>query len=128
MRILLVEDECSLADIYKTVLSSSGHEVEATATGRGALLLLYHWEYDVVLLDIMMAGGNGFTVLEQMQKNGDQTPVFIHSNLDMGSKKERAKSFPNVVDFLMKIDHTPRDLVTTLENWYGRNREQDTGG
>jgi len=119
MHILLVEDDRSLTEIYTTAFTAAGHTVEHAKTGREALVLLYHWRYDVVLLDIMMPDGNGLTVLEQMQENEDATPVFINSNLEMRTKQEQAKAFPNVVDYLIKVEHSPKEIVKIVEDWHG---------
>lgn len=77
MRILLVEDTADLADAIVRRLRRSGHAVDWEADGEAAQDLLRHQTYDLVILDIMLPGRDGFAILKGLRARGDPTPVLV---------------------------------------------------
>ena len=75
-RILVVEDEESLARFIELELLHEGYSVEKAYDGRSALELAISEDFDVILLDIMLPELNGFEVLRRLQKE-KQTPVIL---------------------------------------------------
>ncbi|WP_394276501.1 response regulator, partial [Luteococcus sp.] len=65
MRLLLVEDDRSLAEVTRRGLTAEGHVVDVARDGKEGCLKAIHGEYDVVILDIMLPGLNGYDVLKQ---------------------------------------------------------------
>jgi DNA-binding response OmpR family regulator len=79
-RILVVEDEQHLAEGLRFNLEQEGYEVEVVETGEAALELLTgenRREFDVVVLDVMLPGKDGFTVVSEMRKTGQYVPTLI---------------------------------------------------
>jgi DNA-binding response OmpR family regulator len=79
-RILVVEDELHLAEGLRFNLEQEGYEVEVVETGEAALDLLTgenRKEFDAVVLDIMLPGQDGFTVVSEMRKAGQYVPTLI---------------------------------------------------
>lgn len=78
-RLLIVEDEKHLADGLRFNLESQGYEVETVDTGEAALDLLIAraQPFDVVVLDVMLPGKDGFTVVSEMRKAGQYVPTLI---------------------------------------------------
>ena len=77
MRLLIVEDATRLRGVLHTTLTKLGHAVDAAADGHeGATLLIDH-SYDVVVLDILLPGVDGMTLLERLRARGGTTPVLM---------------------------------------------------
>ena len=79
MRLLLAEDETSLSRALTEILERSGYSVDAVYNGEEALIYLENGNYDGVILDIMMPGMDGLTVLKKIREQGNVIPVLILS-------------------------------------------------
>ena len=77
MKILLVEDEKQIADFAKKGLAEQGFLVEHCGHGDEALVLMLSQPYDAVVLDIMLPGRDGLSILKQFRKKGHSTPVIL---------------------------------------------------
>ena len=78
-RILIVEDEMHLADGIRFNLEAEGHEVDIEGNGQQALdtLLENRAKYDVVVLDVMLPGRDGFDVVKHLREAGHYIPVLM---------------------------------------------------
>lgn len=81
MRILVVEDEARLADFVRQGLAQAGHVADVANNGATGLEMAATMPYDVILLDLMLPGQNGFDVLRNLREFGVPTPVVIMSAL-----------------------------------------------
>jgi len=77
MRILVVEDETKMAALLKQGLEEQNHSVEVAHDGHGALELGSAYEFDVIVLDIMLPGLDGFEVAKRLRKSHKQTPILM---------------------------------------------------
>ena len=77
MRILLVEDEPSAATMLAKGLREEAYAVDIAADGETALAQVFVNDYDLVILDIVLPGQDGFTVCRQLRKNGSTVPVLM---------------------------------------------------
>lgn len=77
MRILVAEDECSLADVISKRLKREGYAVDTVYDGETAYDFLEGTEYDIALLDIMMPKMDGLEVLERYRASGGSAPVIF---------------------------------------------------
>lgn len=76
-KVLIIEDEPTLARLVSYNLSQEGYETELVGNGAEGLHRAIHETYAVIFLDLMLPGMNGFEVLEKLRKNGVKTPVII---------------------------------------------------
>ncbi len=78
-KVLIVEDEQHLADGLRFNLEAEGYQVQVTETGEAALELLkaHPAGYDVVVLDVMLPGKDGFSVMSEMRGSGQFVPTLI---------------------------------------------------
>jgi two-component system alkaline phosphatase synthesis response regulator PhoP len=76
-RILLVEDEVNLARGIRENLEAEGYAVEVVGDGRVALDKIRRQEYGLVILDVILAGMDGFTVCQTARREGRDTPVLF---------------------------------------------------
>lgn len=77
MRILIVEDEVKMAGLLRRGLLEEGHAVDVATTGGEALVRAGATEYDAILLDVMLPGGDGFQVCRQLRRQGVWSPVLM---------------------------------------------------
>lgn len=82
MKILIVEDEPSLREIMQSFLEKERYVVEIAATFKEALLKVEDYDYDCILLDIMLPDGNGLTILQHLKEMHKQENVIILSAKD----------------------------------------------
>ena len=87
MRVLLVEDDLTAARGISLMLKSSGAIVDQTDTGEEALELTRHYDYDIVLLDLMLPDIEGYEVVRRMRLARNDTPVLILSGLSRPQAK-----------------------------------------
>ena len=81
MRILVIEDDAIVAGFLKRRLSEDGHVVDYAANGPDGLELAVEHDHEVMIIDRMLPGIDGLTVIQTVRKNGNQTPVLILSAL-----------------------------------------------
>lgn len=77
MKILIVEDEQRLAALLKKGLEEQSYAVDLCYDGEEGLYMAETFPYDAVLLDVMLPGMDGFTVLETLRKQGSDVPVIM---------------------------------------------------
>jgi two-component system OmpR family response regulator len=76
MRLLVVEDEPDLRSILEKTLREEGYAVDAAADGQDGLSKALAWDYDLVILDLMLPGLDGWQVLETLRQT-KKTPVLM---------------------------------------------------
>ena len=112
-KILLVEDELDFARIMKMRLESNGYEVSiAEDTYRGTQEAI-RGDYDLIILDLMMPAGGGFTLLERIKKlpSKESIPVMILTSSDLDEDAETAKML-GVDAFVLKT--TRAEIIIEL--------------
>lgn len=72
MKILIVEDEISLASALEHILREDGHFTDMVNDGLSALEYIYGFSYDLILLDVMLPRMDGFEVVRQIREKKDQ--------------------------------------------------------
>ncbi|HEV3087901.1 MAG TPA: response regulator transcription factor [Candidatus Elarobacter sp.] len=77
MKILVVEDDPSLADVLRRGLAESGHVVDVERDGRDAERVAQGGGYDAIVLDVMLPGKDGFAVARGLRDAGDATPILM---------------------------------------------------
>lgn len=77
LNVLVVEDELTLARLLSYNLTQEGYHITVIDHGTKGLEAALHNHYDLIILDIMLPGMNGFEVLTKLRKEGIRTPVII---------------------------------------------------
>jgi DNA-binding response OmpR family regulator len=130
-KILLVDDDAFIAEIYSNKLRASGFEVETAPDGDAALKYLQAARPEALVLDLMLPRFNGFEVMNfvRSQKELKETPIVVLSNFFLGSsERETAAELANAV--LCKSKCTPEILLGTLNQLLNRRKTgngADTG-
>ena len=115
VKILLVEDEKSIRDLYEIKLTKSGFEVITADNGGNGWELAQKELPDLILLDVMMPVMNGFEVLKRLREKTEtkDIPVIILSNY--GEVDQVTNGFlVGATDYLIKAEHTPADVVQII--------------
>ncbi len=101
MRILLIEDDLVAARGVSLMLKSSGAVVDHADTGEEGLELARHYDYDIVILDLMLPDIEGFEVVRRMRMSRNDTPVLILSGLSRPQVKVKGLGL-GADDFITK--------------------------
>jgi len=114
-RILVVEDDKPLQEVYVETLRGEGHEVDTADDGEVALAKMKQGGWDLVLLDIILPKINGLDIMAQIRNqppvNLNKAVVFL-TNLDRSEEIEKGLKLAN--GYLIKSQVTPGDLVREI--------------
>lgn len=116
-KVLFVEDEEALADIYATKLSMEGFDVLTAKDGVEGVDLALHENPDLILLDIILPNKDGFEVLEDLKKNPNlkTVPILMLSNLGQNYEVKRGMKL-GAYKFLTKSDFTPSQVTKEVNS------------
>ncbi len=112
MRILVVEDEKKLAAHLRKALREGGHAVDEAHNGEDALVLGATEPYDAIILDIMLPGRDGLSVLRVLRQKNVTTPVLILSA--RGETSERIEGLNLGADDYMSKPFSMEELVARV--------------
>jgi DNA-binding response OmpR family regulator len=101
MRVLVVEDEATIADFLVRGLTEQGYAVDHVADGQAALDILASASFDAVVLDILLPKLDGLTVCGRMRERGDHTPVLMLTARDTVDDRVRGLD-SGADDYLVK--------------------------
>lgn len=122
MKILIVEDEQKMADYLFKGLSEQGCTVDLAANGIDGQHLAIEHEYDVIVLDVMLPGLDGFSVLRALRAI-KQTPVIMLTARD--SVEDRIKGLHDGADDYLIKPFSFLELLARLQALTRRGRVQE---
>lgn len=119
-RILIVEDDVNLLNLYQEVLGNEGYTVDRAEDGREALQQLEAHKPDLVILDLMLPYIDGFEVLRQIKQSPvtKDTQVIVFTNLDSEIQKEKVLKL-GANKFLIKVGNDPSELINEVKDSLG---------
>jgi len=112
MRVLLVEDDASTAKSIEMMLRSDGYVVDVTDFGEDALEIGKQYDYDIIILDIMLPDIDGFEVLQRFRAAQVHAPILILSGLSELDHKVKGLRF-GADDYLTKPFHK-REFIARI--------------
>lgn len=118
VRVLFVEDDPSVAQMYKLKLELDGYDVEVAADGENALAIAQDRPPEIIFLDIRLPKLDGFGVLEALRTDSRtrHVPVVILSNYSERQLIDRGLRL-GALEYLIKTQTTPAHLSRSLETW-----------
>ena len=119
-KILLVEDDAALAEVYRSRLELEGFELKHVANGEEALSAAIEFRPDLIVLDVMMPKINGFDVLDILRNTPETTNVrvIMLTALSQAKDKERADEL-GADDYLVKSQVVISDVVDRIKHHLG---------
>jgi DNA-binding response OmpR family regulator len=112
-RILLVEDEPTIRTAVRDALRSQGHEVDDTVDGEEALRRAEQARYDLIVLDVMLPGLEGFEVCRRLRRQGNRTPILMLTA--RGGEDDRVKGLSLGADDYVTKPFSVRELLARVE-------------
>lgn len=113
-RILCIEDEHFISELYARSLTKAGYEVKVVIDGEQGLREAQSDQYDIILLDIMVPNLTGFEILKRLRDTSISTPIhsriIITTNLEQ-SEEGRADIEQQADGYIIKAEMTPRQLT-----------------
>jgi two-component system cell cycle response regulator CtrA len=113
MRILLVEDDSAMAHGISSILSSEGYVCDTTDLGEDGLEIGKLYDYDIIVLDLMLPDMDGYEVLRRLRAARVKTPILILSGLSEPDQKIKGLGF-GADDYLTK-PFDKRELVARIQ-------------
>jgi len=119
-RILLVEDDDALANVYVTRLQAEGFDVRRVSNGEEALATALTYKPNLVVLDVMMPKVSGFDVLDILRNTPETAnlKIIMLTALSQSSDQERAKSL-GADDYLVKSQVVIADVIDRIRHHLG---------
>jgi two-component system, cell cycle response regulator len=115
-KILIIEDELGLSEMYKMKFEKEGFNVFTASNGEDGIVIAKRELPDLVLLDIVMPGMDGFEVLRKLRADPvtEDLKIFVFSNLGQDDEIERGLQ-EGADKYLIKANLTPGQLLTKIE-------------
>lgn len=116
-RVLCIEDEHFISELYVRALSKAGYQVDVELDGRKGLALAQTDAYDIILLDLMIPSITGIEILRTL-RDPRQTPK-MHAKIIVTTNLEQRDDVRSDIEkqadgFLVKAEITPHELVEFL--------------
>ena len=117
-KVLLIEDEVFISDLYVRTLEKAGYNVTVVADGNQALAQAQTDTYDIILLDIMIPNLTGTEILRRL-RDPAQTPnlhakIIVTTNLEL-AEAARSEIESHADGYIVKAEVTPRELASFLD-------------
>lgn len=128
-KIILVEDDPMISEIYQKKFSEDGFEVFTAETGEQALVIAKKENVDAVISDLIMPKMDGFEVIKKLRGGGfnPNIKIIIDSNLSQKEDHEKAMQL-GANGFVNKSEFTPTALVAEVKRLLGQYQEQEKNG
>ncbi len=116
-KVLLVEDDKMILDMYTLKFTQEGYEVTQAENGKDGLDLARKINPDIVLLDIILPQMDGFTVLKSLKADPklQKIPVVLLTNLGQDGDVKKGIEL-GAVDYLIKANFTPSQVVDKVKS------------
>ncbi|OGK35938.1 hypothetical protein A3A93_05820 [Candidatus Roizmanbacteria bacterium RIFCSPLOWO2_01_FULL_38_12] len=117
-KILVVEDEEYIRDLYVQLLQKEGYLVESAVDGEEAYMKMSKKDYDLILLDIILPKIDGLQILEKFKKEKKElsSPVVLLTNLSQEVVVAKAVDY-GVRGYMVKSDLTPYDILREVDGY-----------
>lgn len=119
-KILLVEDEDFIRDLYVRQLTKEGFQVRSAVDGQTGLNALKAEQFDLLLLDIMLPGMNGLQLLREFKTQNPNSPMITILLTNLGQEAVIKEGFElGAQAYLIKASYTPDQVVQEVKNALG---------
>ena len=112
MKILVVEDELRLAEALSQIMQEQKYQVDVANDGNDGLDYALYGDYDVIVLDVMLPGKDGFEVVRALRAAKVQTPVIMLTARD--DVRDKIRGLDNGADDYMTKPFVPEELLARI--------------
>lgn len=112
MKILIVEDEVRLAEALAQIMGEQKYQTDISHNGNDGLNLALSGDYDVIVLDVMLPGKDGFQIVHELRKSKIQTPVIMLTARD--DIKDKIQGLDRGADDYMTKPFIPEELLARI--------------
>jgi DNA-binding response OmpR family regulator len=117
-KVLIIEDEESLAQMYQTKFDHEGYEVVVANDGSIGIEQAQKTKPDIILLDIILPKKDGFMVLKELKSDKSTAGVKVIMLTNLGQDEDVIKGKKlGAIDYLVKANLTPAQLVAKVEEY-----------
>jgi len=120
IKVLLIEDEKEVAELYRLKLSLDGYEVLTAENGEEGLEKAFSEKPELIFLDIKMPKMDGFEALKKLRSSEKtkNVPILILSNFDEQDLIEKGMTL-GANEYLIKSQFTPEGISKKIKDWLG---------
>ncbi len=117
-KVLIVEDDVFLSNIYNKKFTNEGFEVYTASDGKKAVIIIKQKKPDIILLDIMLPQMDGFEVLEEIKKDPEvkDIPVILLTNINEQDGIKKGYDL-GAKDYIIKTFFTPSEIVDKVKKF-----------
>ncbi|MBD3208414.1 MAG: response regulator [Candidatus Nealsonbacteria bacterium] len=118
-KILLIEDERILAEMYEQKFIKAGFDVDLALSAEDGIEMIKKGKPDLILLDILLPEQNGVAFLQWLKDHSKNSsvPIIAFSNYDDPKTMEKAKKL-GVKEYLLKANYTPGEIVEKIKSYF----------
>lgn len=117
MKILIIEDDLSIAELENDYLSMSGFECDIATDGNTGLEMARRGDYALIIVDIMLPGRDGFSVCKEIRTESDVPIIFLSAKSD---EIDKVRGLGLGADDYMTKPFSPSELVARVKSHIGR--------
>ena len=115
-KILIIEDDKFLRELITRKLLNEAYEVSEAVDGEEGIKKIKEGKPDLILLDLILPGIDGFEVLSQMKKESTLAPIPVIILSNLGQKDDVEKGLKmGAVDYLIKAHFTPGEIIEKIK-------------
>ena len=118
-KILIIEDEQFIRELYRDEIKREGYNTYTAENGKEGLLKVYELKPDLILLDIMLPKLSGLSLLKEIKNNKGvkDIPVILLTNLGQDSVIKEAFSL-GAEGYLLKASYTPAQIIEEINKFF----------
>lgn len=126
-KLLLIEPDTALRQLYKSLLSGEGYDVCVCKDGQQAIELADNSVPDCIIMELFLPGQNGIGFLYELRSYPEWRciPVILHTFVNQNKLSAKTRTILGVTDFLHKLHSTPQSLLLSVNNLF--LEQQGTG-
>jgi len=123
-KVLIIEDDQSLYNVYSAELKLRGYDVKHEADGMRAMATIEDYSPDLILLDIILPGRNGLEILEEIASREDLANIKVLMVTNYGNDSNVKKALElGAFDYVLKYNVVPSDLSEKVSQALGEDSE-----
>ena len=119
-RVLIVDDEPNIVLSLEFLLRQQGYEVRVARDGEEALAAAEDWRPDLIVLDVMLPGLDGFEVCRRLRERPENAAMKILLLTARGREVERVRGLEEGADAYVRKPFSTRQLMITVAELLGR--------